>query len=200
MVDCALFAVKELLARHPESLFYGQDVGGRLGGVFREAATLAQMFGDDRVFNSNRKLPINHDTERQGRRTPSVRYMSGRRGAGRGDGWSCYKLNYLGVSFRKPTTAHRSCTRNDGRHRRDFLESGVSAGTDQVLTSSLLAPSLARPIPRMILRGHRNFRSHLPAAVAATAVGVKSNITPKRTSNKAGFRRENAFDDDHQNV
>ncbi|MCC5924849.1 MAG: tungsten formylmethanofuran dehydrogenase, partial [Crocinitomicaceae bacterium] len=31
---------------------YGQDVGGRLGGVFREAATLAQKFGDDRVFNT----------------------------------------------------------------------------------------------------------------------------------------------------
>jgi 2-oxoisovalerate dehydrogenase E1 component len=27
-------------------------VGGRLGGVFREAATLAQKFGDDRVFNT----------------------------------------------------------------------------------------------------------------------------------------------------
>jgi 2-oxoisovalerate dehydrogenase E1 component len=31
---------------------YGQDVGGRLGGVFREAATLAQTFGDNRVFNT----------------------------------------------------------------------------------------------------------------------------------------------------
>jgi 2-oxoisovalerate dehydrogenase E1 component len=31
---------------------YGQDVGGRLGGVFSEAATLAQKFGDDRVFNT----------------------------------------------------------------------------------------------------------------------------------------------------
>lgn len=52
MVDCALFAVQEILAKHPESLLYGQDVGGRLGGVFREAATLAQKFGDDRVFNT----------------------------------------------------------------------------------------------------------------------------------------------------
>jgi 2-oxoisovalerate dehydrogenase E1 component len=52
MVDCALFAVKELLAKHPECLFYGQDVGARLGGVFREAATLAKTFGDDRVFNT----------------------------------------------------------------------------------------------------------------------------------------------------
>ncbi|MFZ6052988.1 alpha-ketoacid dehydrogenase subunit alpha/beta [Halocola ammonii] len=52
MVDCALFAVQEILKNNPESLLYGQDVGGRLGGVFREAATLAQKFGDERVFNT----------------------------------------------------------------------------------------------------------------------------------------------------
>jgi len=52
MVDCALFAVKELMQKHKECLLYGQDVGGRLGGVFREAATLAQNFGDERVFNT----------------------------------------------------------------------------------------------------------------------------------------------------
>lgn len=52
MVDCALFAVEELMKSHKECLLYGQDVGGRLGGVFREAATLAQKFGDDRVFNT----------------------------------------------------------------------------------------------------------------------------------------------------
>ena len=52
MVDCALFAIEELMAKHKECLMYGQDVGGRLGGVFREAATLAQKFGDHRVFNT----------------------------------------------------------------------------------------------------------------------------------------------------
>ncbi len=52
MVDSALFAVREILQKHPEALLYGQDVGGRLGGVFREAATLAQTFGDNRVFNT----------------------------------------------------------------------------------------------------------------------------------------------------
>ena len=52
MVDSALFAMQEILADNPEALLYGQDVGGRLGGVFREAATLAQKFGDDRVFNT----------------------------------------------------------------------------------------------------------------------------------------------------
>ena len=52
MVDCALFAVEELMKKHKECLLYGQDVGARLGGVFRETATLAQKFGDDRVFNT----------------------------------------------------------------------------------------------------------------------------------------------------
>jgi 2-oxoisovalerate dehydrogenase E1 component len=33
-------------------LLYGQDVGRRLGGVFREAATLGEQFGDHRVFNT----------------------------------------------------------------------------------------------------------------------------------------------------
>ena len=35
MVDAALHAVEEILQDHPEALFYGQDVGRRLGGVFR---------------------------------------------------------------------------------------------------------------------------------------------------------------------
>ena len=52
MVDCALLAVQELMEDHKECLLYGQDVGARLGGVFREAATLAQKFGDNRVFNT----------------------------------------------------------------------------------------------------------------------------------------------------
>ena len=52
MVDSALIAIEELMRKHPECLLYGQDVGSRLGGVFREAATLAQKFGDDRVFNT----------------------------------------------------------------------------------------------------------------------------------------------------
>ena len=52
MVDCALHAMQELMEEHPESLLYGQDVGKRLGGVFREAATLGDKFGDERVFNT----------------------------------------------------------------------------------------------------------------------------------------------------
>ena len=52
MVDSALFAIRELMQKHDECLLYGQDVGERLGGVFREAATLAQQFGSHRVFNT----------------------------------------------------------------------------------------------------------------------------------------------------
>jgi len=52
MVDSALFAIRELMSEHKECLLYGQDVGHRLGGVFREAATLAQTFGKNRVFNT----------------------------------------------------------------------------------------------------------------------------------------------------
>ncbi len=52
MVDSALFAIRELMEKHKECLLYGQDVGKRLGGVFREAATLADKFGDLRVFNT----------------------------------------------------------------------------------------------------------------------------------------------------
>ena len=52
MVDSALFAIKELMSDNPECLLYGQDVGKRLGGVFREAATLADTFGENRVFNT----------------------------------------------------------------------------------------------------------------------------------------------------
>jgi 2-oxoisovalerate dehydrogenase E1 component len=52
MVDAALFAIREIMEDHPEAVLYGQDVGRRLGGVFREAATLAEQFGDNRVFNT----------------------------------------------------------------------------------------------------------------------------------------------------
>ena len=52
MVDAALFAIREIMEEFPEVVLYGQDVGRRLGGVFREAATLAEQFGDHRVFNT----------------------------------------------------------------------------------------------------------------------------------------------------
>ena len=52
MVDAALFAIREIMQEYPEAVLYGQDVGRRLGGVFREAATLAEQFGDHRVFNT----------------------------------------------------------------------------------------------------------------------------------------------------
>lgn len=52
MVDAALHAVDEILRQHQDALLYGQDVGGELGGVFREAALLAKKYGDKRVFNT----------------------------------------------------------------------------------------------------------------------------------------------------
>ncbi|MEO6684132.1 MAG: thiamine pyrophosphate-dependent enzyme [Ginsengibacter sp.] len=52
MVDAALFAIREIMQQYPEAVLYGQDVGKRLGGVFREAATLGDQFGDHRVFNT----------------------------------------------------------------------------------------------------------------------------------------------------
>lgn len=52
MVDAALHAIEELMQQHEECIVYGQDVGKRLGGVFRETATLADKFGSHRVFNT----------------------------------------------------------------------------------------------------------------------------------------------------
>jgi len=52
MVDAALHAVDNILQEFPEALLYGQDVGGTLGGVFREAALLAKKYGKARVFNT----------------------------------------------------------------------------------------------------------------------------------------------------
>lgn len=52
MVDSGIFAIRELMLEDERCVFYGQDVGSRLGGVFREAATLGQQFGDHRVFNT----------------------------------------------------------------------------------------------------------------------------------------------------
>lgn len=52
MVDAALHAIEEIMHQYPEAILFGQDVGRRLGGVFREAATLAEKFGDNRVYNT----------------------------------------------------------------------------------------------------------------------------------------------------
>ncbi|MGX5820374.1 alpha-ketoacid dehydrogenase subunit alpha/beta [Chitinophaga lutea] len=52
MVDAALHAIEEIMQAYPEAILFGQDVGRRLGGVFREAATLADKFGDHRVYNT----------------------------------------------------------------------------------------------------------------------------------------------------
>ena len=51
MVEAALHAIEEIMDDHQEVILYGQDVGRRLGGIFRETAELAEKFGDKRVFN-----------------------------------------------------------------------------------------------------------------------------------------------------
>lgn len=51
-IEALLHGMEEILARHPEAIFYGQDIGARLGGVFRESVGLAQKFGTSRVFNT----------------------------------------------------------------------------------------------------------------------------------------------------
>lgn len=52
MVDAALYAIREIMEEYPEAILYGEDVGKRLGGVFRETATLASVFGEHRVYNT----------------------------------------------------------------------------------------------------------------------------------------------------
>jgi len=52
MVDAALYAIREIMEDYPETILYGQDVGKKLGGVFRETATLGDHFGENRVFNT----------------------------------------------------------------------------------------------------------------------------------------------------
>ena len=52
MVDAALYAIREIMEECEECILFGQDVGMRLGGVFREATTLADQFGSQRVFNT----------------------------------------------------------------------------------------------------------------------------------------------------
>lgn len=52
MVDAAIHAIQEIMYKHPEALLYGQDVGERIGGVFRETVTLGKKFGNKRVFNT----------------------------------------------------------------------------------------------------------------------------------------------------
>lgn len=52
MVDAGIHAIQEIMYKHPEALLYGQDVGERIGGVFRETVTLGKKFGIKRVFNT----------------------------------------------------------------------------------------------------------------------------------------------------
>ncbi len=52
MVEAGKKAIKEILEEHPESIYYGQDVGERLGGVFRETHNLGAAIDQRRIFNT----------------------------------------------------------------------------------------------------------------------------------------------------
>lgn len=52
MVDAINHALAEEMERNPAMLIYGEDVGGKKGGVFTATRGLAARFGDDRVFNA----------------------------------------------------------------------------------------------------------------------------------------------------
>jgi 2-oxoisovalerate dehydrogenase E1 component len=52
MVEAALHAIEELMEAYPETVLYGQEVGSRLGGVYRESDHLMDRFGKERVFNT----------------------------------------------------------------------------------------------------------------------------------------------------
>jgi 2-oxoisovalerate dehydrogenase E1 component len=52
MVDAINHALAEELERNPGMIVYGEDVGGKKGGVFTATKGLAEKFGENRVFNS----------------------------------------------------------------------------------------------------------------------------------------------------
>jgi len=52
MLDAALSAIEELMEAYPETVLYGQDLGSRLGGIFKEQDNLVNKFGKQRVFNT----------------------------------------------------------------------------------------------------------------------------------------------------
>ncbi|MGA9118469.1 MAG: dehydrogenase E1 component subunit alpha/beta [Bacteroidota bacterium] len=52
MVDAINHALAEELERDPRLLVYGEDVGGKKGGVFTATKGLSERFGEGRVFNS----------------------------------------------------------------------------------------------------------------------------------------------------
>jgi 2-oxoisovalerate dehydrogenase E1 component len=52
MVDAINHALSEELERNPGMVVYGEDVGGKKGGVFTATRGLTDRFGENRVFNS----------------------------------------------------------------------------------------------------------------------------------------------------
>ena len=58
MVDCALFAVEELMREHKECLLYGQDVGGRLGGALLSVLFCCGKVGSAFCAQSHRLMLV----------------------------------------------------------------------------------------------------------------------------------------------
>jgi 2-oxoisovalerate dehydrogenase E1 component len=52
LVDAVNHALAEELTHNPRMLVYGEDVGGKKGGVFTATKGLTAKFGEERVFNS----------------------------------------------------------------------------------------------------------------------------------------------------
>ena len=51
MAEAASKAIEEIMETYPEAVYQGQDIGAKLGGVFRESYGLANKFGPRRVLN-----------------------------------------------------------------------------------------------------------------------------------------------------
>lgn len=52
MVECGVNGISELMKDNIDCILYGQDVGDRIGGVFKECNGLQKKFGLKRVFNT----------------------------------------------------------------------------------------------------------------------------------------------------
>jgi 2-oxoisovalerate dehydrogenase E1 component len=51
MITAVNRALHEVMATHPETVVFGEDVAGKKGGVFKATERLSESFGPDRCFN-----------------------------------------------------------------------------------------------------------------------------------------------------
>ncbi len=52
MITAVNVALHEIMEANPDVVVFGEDVGGRKGGVFKATERLTEKFGDERCFNS----------------------------------------------------------------------------------------------------------------------------------------------------